>query len=310
MVEESAITRLESLHDSDRAVLELIAAGRQSLPALRDFLLKGRLTSVFQPRLNAVKAIAGIGGRDILIEYLRSPMRTGDPVIRLGEEAVRSSAARELSRWPVNEVADAIMDAIREHVTPGACHSAASLRLIRAAPYLVDALADDVCRPPAMQALREMLPETRPLLMEAALRWEQLRFPDNPVLFRRAQAAMRILSEADLSQADAQALSPMIGGNDPEIAVCTCRILLTRTGEHRREIAAVLVRALPSSPWFIRDEIRELLCLCGADALPALDYEIEMRSNPVRTAESGQPAAHDDLLPTLVNIRLRIRNRQ
>lgn len=307
MINQS-VARLQSLHESDRAVLELIAGGERNLPGLRDFLLNGRLTSVFQPRLNAVNAIAGIGGKDILIEYLKSPLRTGDPVIRLGEEAVRSSAVRELSRWPAEEVADAIMDSIRKHLTPGACDAAGRLRLISAAPYLVDALADDICRLPAMDALRSMFPEVKPLLIETALRFAQLRFPDSPTLLRRAQAALRILSEVELSEADAVSLSPLVAANDSEIAVCVSRILITRIQDHRQEIASVLVRNLGRAPWFLRDEIRELLDSCGVHALPALDFEIEMRSTPEGRDEPAS-AAHDDVLSTLINIRSRIRSR-
>ena len=111
-----------------------------------------------------------------------------------------------------------------------------------------------------------------------------------------------------MSETDAVSLSSLVAANDPEIVVCVCRILITRTRDHRREIASVLVRNLGIAPWFLRDEIRELLDLCGAHALPALDFEIDMRSPPQRKAEPPK-GAHDDVLNTLMNIRSRIRSR-
>ncbi len=304
---EALIARLQSIHDSDRGVMELIAQGEAAVPALREFLLNGRPATVFQPRMNAVKALAEIGAKSVLIEYLRHPIGSNDPVVRLGEEAVRNTALRELVRWPDEDVATTVMDILRERPLPGACEAAGRLRLLHAAPYLVDALADDVSRPPAMDALRSMLPEVTPLLIETSLRWRRDGSEDDePPLHRRAQAAMRVLSESALTPEEGVRLDPLLICDDPEIVACASRILLKARNTDRGRIASAMIDALVCAPlfhgyWFIRNEIRELLESCGPDALSPLDAEIRRRK-----AVPPEQASHDMLLPMLVNVQRRI----
>jgi hypothetical protein len=299
---EALIEKLESIHESDRGAVELIAMGDRAVPALRDFLLNGKPGTVFQPRMVAVEALGRIGAKDVLLEYLKAPNQTSDPAARFAEEAVRSTAARELIRWPGEDVEAALIDIMRQKPLPGACDAAGQLRLNSAAPYLVDALADDVNRPRAMDALRRMLPTARPLLIDAALLWlKRDQSEENPALHRRALAAARLLSESDVSADEAAKLGPLMHGEDPEIAACVARILLKQQSRDIGVIARILIGALPHSPWFIRDEIRDLLAACGRDVLEPLDAEIDRRAG-----ESKLQRSTDMLLPMLVNIRLRV----
>jgi len=301
---EALIEKLQSIHESDRGAIELIAMGDRAVPALRQFLLSGKPSTVFQPRLVAVEALGRIGAKDVLLEFLKTPGQTADPAVRFAEEGVRSTAARELTRWPGEDVAAALIDIMREKPLPGACDAAGQLHLNSAAPYLVDALADDVSRPRAMDALRGMLPAARPLLIEAVLLWLTLtnsRSDENPALHRRALAAARILSESDVSADDAAKLGSLVDSEDPEMVACAARILLKQQTRDIGLIVHSLIGALPRAPWFIRDEIRDLLAACGRDVLQPLDAEIDRRAG-----ESKLQRSTDMLLPMLVNIRLRV----
>jgi len=79
---------LQSLLDGQSAVEELVACGQSAIPPLREFLLSGRITSVPQPRIWAVEALALLGARDVLIEYLQAPGRGVDAQLQFAEDAV------------------------------------------------------------------------------------------------------------------------------------------------------------------------------------------------------------------------------
>jgi hypothetical protein len=300
---ESSLQKLQSIHESERGAVELIAMGNRSVPALRRFLFQGKPSTVFQPRMNAVEALARLGARDVLLEFVKTPIQSTDPAVRFGEEAVLNTAVRELAQWRDVDVATAIMDIIRERTLPGACEAAGRLRLISAAPYLVDALADDVSRPPAMEALRCMLPDVAPLLIEATLKWSlRNRVDDDPISHRKAQAAVRLLSESDLSLDEVGKFGPLLDAEDPDIVACAARILLKNPDRHVGRIASAMISALPNASWFVRDEIRDLLTACGPDAIGPIEAEIHRR-----TTGSNGPARQDTLLPMVVNLERRIR---
>lgn len=54
---------LQSLIDGQSVIQELAACGPRAIPPLREFLLSGRITSVPQPRMWAVEALALLGAR-------------------------------------------------------------------------------------------------------------------------------------------------------------------------------------------------------------------------------------------------------
>jgi hypothetical protein len=297
-----SIKKLESIFESDHGVVELIAMGDRAVPELRQVLLGGKPSTVYQPRMAAFDALGQIGAKDVLLEFLRTTTQTADPAVRFAEEAVRSTAARELIRWPGKDVEAALIDIMRQKPLPGACDAVGQLRLNSAAPYLVEALADDVNRPRAMNALRQMLPAARPLLIAAALLWlTRDRSEENPALHRTALAAARLLSESDVSADEATKLGPLMHSEDPEMAACVAQILLKHQPRDTGVVAHILIGALPRAPWFVRDEIRDLLAACGPGVLKPLDAEIDRRAR-----ESKLQRSTDMLLPMLVNIRLRV----
>jgi hypothetical protein len=64
------ISELETLTTGEATVASLIAMGPVAIEPLRLYLLEGKPSSVFQPRLWAVKALAGLQAREALVAYL------------------------------------------------------------------------------------------------------------------------------------------------------------------------------------------------------------------------------------------------
>lgn len=301
---QELIEKLQTLHESDRATGELIALRERAVPALKGFLLGGRPSTVFQPRVNAVRALAQIGVANqavnqdvkrILIVYLRSARKLDDAAIAMGEEAVRNTAAEELANWNDESVASLMMELLREHPLAGACRAAGRLQLTSAIPFLTAALSDDVVRPPAIEALKAMLPEATPLLIHTVLAGcGPYRGEVEPAQRRCARAAAEVLSEAVLTVEGSSALAPALGCRDPEIAVGVATALLKNGVGDRKGVAEELLQLLSVSPWFVRDQIRALVEECGPEALLPVEHQIRVRS------------ATDDVLPMLLALRQRI----
>jgi hypothetical protein len=121
---ERLVQDLNALEEGERTAGTLMAYGRSAIPALRRFLLEGRPSVVYQPRRWAVEALAGIGARDVLIEYLKHKRLLADPAVRFGEEPVENAAARALARWKDDETFEMISAGLlprrlSEHSAPG-----------------------------------------------------------------------------------------------------------------------------------------------------------------------------------------------
>ena len=153
---ESLVRDLESLQAGSLAAAALIGCGARAIPPLRRFLLQGRPRGIFQPRQLAVETLAQLGAKEVLIEYLDKPLPTKDPVVRFGEDAVRSTAARALARWPDDEVFHCLLRVGLDHLLPGVVEALGTFRRTEAMPYFLWALGDGVCRSSAEEAIRAL----------------------------------------------------------------------------------------------------------------------------------------------------------
>ena len=93
---ERAIAKLKSLQDGDVGVLDVIACGKQAIPALRRVLFERERSGLYQIRCRAIEALAGLKASDVLVEFLEAERMITDPVERVGEDAVINAAARAL----------------------------------------------------------------------------------------------------------------------------------------------------------------------------------------------------------------------
>jgi hypothetical protein len=72
----------------------LVACGERAVRTLRDYLLYGKPSSIFMPCQRAVRALAELGAKDILLEYVAAKKSAADLVVAHGEEAAKRTAAR------------------------------------------------------------------------------------------------------------------------------------------------------------------------------------------------------------------------
>lgn len=106
---------LKSLHGGEHAMFALIDCGRAAVPALKRVLYEPDPSGIFEPRCRAVKALAGIGAQEILLEFLRAPHEQTDPVARLGEESVINAAVRALIGLHTKEFYGLLTQIARPH---------------------------------------------------------------------------------------------------------------------------------------------------------------------------------------------------
>lgn len=93
----AALSKLGALDRDAEGVQEVVAVGEGAIPALKDFLFRREPSGLYQVRCRAVEALGQLGAFDVLKEFLRDRGAAADPVERLGDDVVISSAARWLA---------------------------------------------------------------------------------------------------------------------------------------------------------------------------------------------------------------------
>jgi hypothetical protein len=194
------LEELKSLRDGESAVLKLIASGPASIGPLREFLLFGPRSNVFLPRLWAVEALARLGARNILLEYLRLEKNTADPEVRLGEEAVEEKAALELAAGKTEDVFRLLLETARRRPLAGIVDALGKFRRPEAIPFLIGVLSDDMCRSAAEDALRKIFDSARPLLVSAAKTPLPCANNESPSSLLRRRTALRLLADGGISR--------------------------------------------------------------------------------------------------------------
>lgn len=296
---ESLAKDLESLQGGSMASAALIGCGARAIPFVRSFLLQGRPRGIFQPRQLAVETLGQLGAKDVLLEYLDTPLVIKDPVVRHSEDAVRSTAARELARWQTEDVFECLMHLGRDHLLPGIMEALGTFRRTEAMPYFLRGLSDGVCRSYAEDAIRGLGAAAQPFLMEAAGVRNPSVEEETPSSRQRRQWVLRILSDLKVSPEDWIRLRDSIEEDDPEIVITAARIgLETAPMEERWHAVHRLIEMLPRAGWFLRTEARAALAEHFDIAQEAVEGEIARRIDL-----DGKKQALDVVLRLLINLR-------
>jgi HEAT repeat protein len=264
-------------------------------------LLGGKPSVVYHSRRWAVEALGGLGAKEVLLEYLKRKKDIPDPAVRMGEEAVESAAARELIRWPSEEVFQLLLGLARERCLPGALEALGEFKRPEAVPCLVKALEDDVCRRAAEDALRKIGPPAEPDLIRAAVTPCPSRDAETPSSLLRRRSAVRLLAEIGVSAYQWRLLGPLLKEADAEILVATFRIAARAAGAKDRALAGRrLIGALQGAEWYVKSEIENALVDLFEAVKPLVEEEIARRH-----LMSRGKGIIDPVLATLLRVKRR-----
>lgn len=296
------VCRLRVLHDLEGTVARLIACGEKAVEPLREFLLEGKPSCIYQPRQRVVELLAALGAKNVLMEYLRQPKDILDPVVRFGEEAVENTAARELAAWRTEDVCQLLLSLASKRRRSGVVEALGEFRRAESIPFFEKALEDDFCRPAAEEALRKLGMVARASLVRSVLSL----FPDpdqeNPSSLARRRSAISLLAEIGITQEDWVLLRPLLDHKDPHFLVPAAKLaLVVGDREDRTKAARRLLQALPVADGALQGEIEACLFRCWRDPDPEVATEMTRLAK-----EAEEKPASGRVLRTLLRVRKRL----
>ena len=297
------IGELESLNTGKQAAERLVEYGPLAAAPLRRFLLEGIPRKIFQPRFWAVEALARLEAKDVLLEYLFQIREIPDPEDRFGEEAVESAAARFLSAWPDEGVYQSLLKLSERRMLLGLIDALGEFRRPEAIPYFERALEDDFYRSAAEEAFLKMGAEARGALASSAMTPLPSLVMETPSSLHRRRSAVRLLYKIGTPPEYWQVLRELIHDPDEELFVSASKLgTKIASEEDRATIARRVMKLLSSVPWYLQEDIEEVLVLLGADAAADIEEEISRR---MRQPEEAR--AVDVRLRSLIRVGRRLK---
>lgn len=249
---EALIVSLDSTLDGDLAAKELVARGEQSIPFLAAFL-RTPPRALPHARKRAIRALADLGAKAELQEYLNHRPSSADHIVQLAEDEVESLAAHELSRWRTPEVERTLLRIAGKHLTLGSIYALGELQSIPAIPILVHALGDDTCHLEAEEALAKMPVPIQDSLIRALM--AKTRTPTDT---RRQIRAARMLVSYRLNQSEWIQLIPLLSSTDNNLAISIARIGLRNTTPRDWPVLIHnILHSLRGLSWLVEAEVAE-----------------------------------------------------
>lgn len=301
---EALVQSLNSLHEGELGIDMLVACGERAIPLLRRFLLEGSPSGIFIPRQRAVRALAELGAKEVLLEYVCQERLIADAVAVHGEEAVKNTAARALRAWPTEEVYQVLRNSLRIHRLVGAIETLGEFRRPEVVPELVAALEDDFCRSSAEDALRKLGETPHSALINAARSPEPSGTRETPSSRSRRRSVLRLLESLRLLAEDWPQIAALLYDRDPEIAARAGAVALAVGNLSNQQLAIKrLIELLGTSNWLLQGEIQEWLEKCLDIALPSIQEEIDRRQAKPTAIQAG-----DHVLRILLALRRKAQN--
>ncbi len=271
---ENLVRGLDNLRWNLQVQIEIFALGECAVPALVRFLHEP--ASQFPDgRVLAAEALGRIGGESAFQGLLRalSPTKLHDlgPVVRLAEEAVQDSVARQLGRMGDRRAVPTLIDSLRASRLIGAAEALVQLHDVRAIPWLIDGLEDAFKRDRFALAVQEIGTDAIPCLVETLT---QRRLYDGqellPSLERRAKA-LELLARLGAREARAAVWTAL---EDPSDVVRTeaalAYVVLGESKDDVLETVPTLLTGLTHPDFVHRDRCAEALIHIGPRCLPLL----------------------------------------
>lgn len=287
---QQLIDQLYSLNRGKDAVEGLVRCGPAAIMPLRLFLLEGRPRKIFQPRLWAVEALARLGAKDILVEYLLQDKEISDPEDRFGEEAVESAAARFLSSWHSQNVFQILLKLSERRMLLGLIDALAEYKRPESIPYFERALEDDFYRPAAENAFLKLGALSSGALALSAITSTANSTLESPSSLERRRSAVRILNRIGISADHWKILRNLIRESDQELVVGGAKLGIEFADKVERAlIAHKLIELLSSVPWYLQDDLENILVTLRDEAAAEIEEEIAARmgqSEEIRTLDA------------------------
>jgi len=252
--------QLDSLVDGEAAAARLVACGRAAIEPLRHFVLDSPARGVAEPRCWAVQALAGLGAKDTLIEYLKTDAVTPDPVVRLAEEAVQRAAALALAAWRTDDVFDLLLALVARRPSSGTIEALGEFERRNAVPVLLNVLEDGYYRPWAEVALDRVADRDRDLLIRSALSPMPNADMETESSLRRRRALLQLLRHVQLSSDECHRIAPLIDSADLELAVDAAALAITcGTESDAQRARRRLWTIAPAVPWHLHPDVQALM---------------------------------------------------
>ncbi len=256
-----ALRHLRSLSVGDLGALEAVAIGPHAIPPLRDMLFERDPSGLFQPRCQAVFALAALGAHHVLKEFLNTDRVIADPVERAGEDAVINAVARAVAKCCCEPVFRRLLHLASSRKLVGPIEAIGATRRPEVLPCLVTALEDDLARPVAEIALRNFGRDASTALTGGACAAYPNDGDESDSSRRRRRSALRLLTEINHPTGIDDAMrSSWRSDSDTQIALHGCCLALDLGDEaERRSAVRQLVRMLGEVRRNLRSDIVETL---------------------------------------------------
>jgi hypothetical protein len=297
---EALVQSLNSLHEGELGIDMLVACGERAIGPLRRFLLHGKPSGIFVPKQRAVKALAELGAKQVLLDYLEFDEPIPEPVAAHGEEAVKNTAARALAAWHTEDVYQALLRTLQRRRLLGVIEALGEFPgRSEAVPELVAALEDDFCRSSAEDVLRNLGDVAHFAFIDAARTPNPSGARETLSSRSRRRAALRLLESRRLLVEDWHKVAALLHDGDPEISARAAAIALSLADRPNQELAVKkMIEVLPAADWLLQGEVQGWLEMHLDVALPGINKEIERRQ-----VASVSVQAADSVLRLLLAIR-------
>ena len=281
------VASLNSLHEGGLAIPLLMICGERAIRPLKDILLYGELGDLYIPRPHVVWALAELGARDVLLEYLALEKEISDPVLRHAEDIVKNTAARALAAWCGEDVSSALLKKLSVRRLPGAIDTLGNFRRPELLPHYILALEDNSCRQSAEEAIAKLGGQAHVASIEAVRTPHPSAPAETPSSVCRRRSALRLLSQLRLSRPDWHELALALHDRDPEISVRAGFVaLLAAEPEDKHCAVRRLLEVLPEANDLLQREIESSLLMHFASDQDAIAEEIGRRQLPAKEKSS------------------------